>query len=72
MLHKKHPEWTLDIVGDGVEKDRMIKYIEEHNLKDFVTLHGYQTKDYIDNLLGCSSIYLYHNLWELSIYILCW
>ena len=58
LLHKKHPEWTLDIVGDGVEKDRMIKYIEEHNLKDFVTLHGYQTKDYIDNLLGCSSIYL--------------
>ena len=47
LLHKKHPEWTLDIVGDGVEKDRMIKYIEEHNLKDFVTLHGYQTKDYI-------------------------
>lgn len=58
LLHKRHPDWTLDIVGDGVEKEKMVQYINEHNLSDFVTLHGYQKKDYIDNLLGEASIYL--------------
>lgn len=58
ILHKKHPDWTLDIVGDGPEKDKMMEYIEKHNLGDVVTLHGYQKKDYIDNLLHEASIYL--------------
>ena len=58
LLHKKHPDWTLDIVGDGPEMGKMLEYIKEHNLDDFVKLHGYQKKDYIDNLLSNSSIYL--------------
>ena len=58
LLHKDYPDWKLDIVGDGVEKERLEKFIEEHELQDFVTLHGFRDKDYIDNLLHDSSIYL--------------
>lgn len=58
LLHKDYPDWKLDIVGDGVEKERLEKFIEEHELQDFVTLHGFRDKDYIDKLLHDSSIYL--------------
>ena len=58
LLHKDYPDWTLDIVGDGVEKEKLEKFIEEYELQDFVTLHGFRDKDYIDKLLHESSIYL--------------
>lgn len=58
LLHKDYPDWKLDIVGDGVEKERLEKFIEEYELQDFVTLHGFRDKDYIDKLLHESSIYL--------------
>lgn len=53
-----HPDWTLDIIGDGIERPNLENYIEKHNLKDKVTLHGFQGKDYIDKVLHESSIYL--------------
>ncbi len=57
-LVKRHPDWKLDIVGDGVSRSELESYIKQHNLGDHVTLHGYQGKDYIDKLLQKSSIYL--------------
>ena len=58
VLSKKYPDWTLDIIGDGAEKEVLKQYIKEHNLTDKVTLHGFQGKDYIDKILNKSSIYL--------------
>ena len=58
LLKKDYPDWKLDIVGDGVEKDRLSKFIKEHDLEDSVTLHGFKDKEYIDELLHKSSIYL--------------
>lgn len=53
-----HPDWTLDIVGDGVEKEKLEKYIKKNKLEDKVILHGFQGKDYIDSLLHDSSLYI--------------
>lgn len=58
LLKKDYPDWRLDIVGDGVEKERLAKFIKEHDLEDSVALHGFRDKDYIDELLHKSSIYL--------------
>ena len=58
LIHEKHPDWVLDIVGDGVEKSKLTEFIEENKLNEFVTLHGFRDKDYIDDLLHNSSIYL--------------
>ncbi len=55
---KDYPDWTLDIIGDGEERVKLEEYIDKHNLKDKVTLHGFQGKDYIDKILHDSSIYL--------------
>ncbi len=57
-LSKKNPDWVLDIIGDGVQKDKLKKYIEDNNLNGKVILHGFQGKDYIDKILDDSAIYL--------------
>ena len=61
-LYKKlindYPDWTLDIVGDGVERDNLEKFISKNKLEDKVTLHGFQSKEVIDKLLDESSIYV--------------
>ena len=58
ILYKNHPDWKLDIVGDGVERNLLEEYIKVHNMENYVTLHGYQGRDYINSLMKDSSIYL--------------
>ena len=58
ILYKKYPNWHLDIIGDGVEKKLLEEYIRVHNMEKFVTLHGFQNKNYIDDWMQDSSIYL--------------
>ncbi len=41
MFHKTHPEYTLDIVGDGLLYEECKKKIEELNAESFITLHGW-------------------------------
>ena len=57
-LVKQHPDWTLDIIGDGPVKSEMEEYIKNHNLEEKVIMHGFQNKTYIDKILNKSSIYL--------------
>lgn len=58
MVHKIYPDWHLDIIGDGVEKAKIEQKIDRYYLQNDVTLHGFQDKDYITNLLLHSSIYV--------------
>ncbi len=59
-----YPDWKLDIVGDGDERPKLEEYIRENKLDKNVTLHGFRNKDYIDELLNSSSIYLMTSLTE--------
>lgn len=54
----RHPDWTLDIVGDGSERKNLEAYIKKYKLSDKVVLHGFQNSDYINRLLHQSSIYI--------------
>ncbi len=54
----KYPEWKLNIVGDGMEKNNLLDLASELKLGDKVIFHGYQNKDYINNVLLESSIYV--------------
>ena len=58
VVVKDYPEWKLDIIGDGIERNKLEEYIKLHHLNDSVTLHGFQKKDYIDNILSKSAIYV--------------
>lgn len=57
-ITETHDDWVLDIIGDGVEKEKLKKYIDTNELGNKVTLHGFQGKEYIDEVLHDSSIYL--------------
>ena len=58
ILNKKHKDWVLDIIGDGSEMNKLSKFIKNNKLDSYVTLHGYQNKQYIDNILNKSSLYI--------------
>lgn len=58
LIMKKYPDWKLDIIGDGNERSTLEEYINNNNMQDKVTLHGFRNKDYIDEILHNSSIYL--------------
>ena len=58
VLSKKHKDWVLDIVGDGNESKFLGKYIKTNKLDTKVTLHGFRSKEYIDELMDRSSIYV--------------
>ena len=57
-IHQKYPDWTLDLVGDGSERNKVVDRIYQYNLAEFVTVHGYLKKDKINELLSKSSVYL--------------
>ena len=58
VISHDYPDWRLDIVGDGDEREKLEKYIYDNNLSNKVKLHGFRDKDYIYSLLSKSSIYL--------------
>ena len=55
---KKYPDYKLNIIGDGEEKEKLETYIKENNLEKNVIMHGFQSKDYINNILIDSMVYL--------------
>lgn len=57
-INKKEPEWTLDIIGDGAEKEGLTAYINKNKLNDKVTLHGFRNRKYINKVFLNSSIFL--------------
>ena len=58
LVHTKYPDWTLNIIGDGNEHDKIVSKIKNYNLENSIKLHGYQDKDYINKELYNSSIYV--------------
>ena len=55
---KKYPDYKLNIIGDGEEKEKLENYIKENNLEKNVIMHGFKSKDYINNILLDSMVYL--------------
>jgi N-acetylglucosaminyldiphosphoundecaprenol N-acetyl-beta-D-mannosaminyltransferase len=58
LVHKKFPHWHLDIVGDGVLHDKLEDKIDELKLNEVVTLHGNRNRDYINELLSKTPIFV--------------
>ncbi|MEE1086099.1 MAG: glycosyltransferase [Schaedlerella sp.] len=64
QISSEFPEWELHIVGDGVEREPIENLIQELKLESKVVMHGFQSKEYINNLLAKSSIYIMTSLEE--------
>lgn len=53
-----YPDIKLNLIGDGPEKEKIMKQIKQYSMEDNVILHGYKNTEEISNLLLESSIYV--------------
>lgn len=58
LVHEKYPDWKLNIIGDGDEKNKLISKIHKCGLDDSVILHGFLDRNQIGKILSKSSIYV--------------
>lgn len=57
-VYEKDKEFHLDIIGDGVEYQKIKNKIDQLNLKQAVTLWGFKDSKFINEKLKNSSLYL--------------
>lgn len=57
-IHQKYPNAKLNIIGDGPERSKIEKKIQDFRLTNSIILHGFQERDYMNKILQKSSIYL--------------
>lgn len=57
-VYKKHPDWKLQIAGDGDCRPQLEELIKQLNLEQSVILHGFKNREEINRLLNSSSIYV--------------
>ena len=50
-LHQKYPDSKLNIIGDGPDRKKIEKKIRDNKLEDYIILHGFQEKEYINKYL---------------------
>ncbi len=58
-FHRIHPEYTLDIVGDGLLYEECKKKIEELNAESFITLHGWLLHDNLFKIMPSWKLLLF-------------
>lgn len=57
-LHPLFPEWTLEIIGDGVLRELLERKIKKEKLTEVIQLSGFQNQDYIRKQLQNSSLFV--------------
>lgn len=62
IIKDKIPDWHIDILGDGEDKDKLLHMIDEQHLESFVSIKP-PTKNIKEELLT-SSIYVMTSRWE--------
>ena len=62
LFSQKNQEWTLDIVGEGVEENLYKELIQNYSLENRVTIHPFtnQIQDYYSN----AQVYVLSSRWE--------
>lgn len=62
LVHKRHPDWILDIYGEGYYKKQLQKQIEEKHLKENITIHPFTANIFNEYLT--SSIFVLSSNYE--------
>ena len=62
IFAQHHSDWTLDIVGEGVEKELYISLIQKYHLEDRVFIHPF-TK-IIQDYYSKAQVYVLSSRWE--------
>jgi len=59
---KAFPDATLDLIGEGLLRKEIEKFIDEHDLGRSVRLHGEQPHKYVLEMMDRSSIFVQHSV----------
>lgn len=62
LFVQKNQKWTLDIVGDGPEKEQLAQMITENGLESRIHLHPFTNE--IQTYYSSASIYVLSSRWE--------
>lgn len=62
IIHKNHPDWILDIYGEGYYKEQLQKQIEEKHVKESITIHPFTSNIFHEYLT--SSIFVLSSNYE--------
>ncbi len=62
VVHQKHSHARLEIIGDGLLKPNIIAWIHQHNLNDYITLHGWVHN--VAPLMQHWNVFVMSSLWE--------
>ena len=62
LFAQKNQEWTLDIVGEGVEEELYRILIKKYNLEDRVTIHPFT--NHIQDYYSKAQVYVLSSRWE--------
>ena len=54
----KNPNYKLDIIGDGPDRNNLKDIIANLHLENNIILHGFQNKDYINDVLSHSKAFI--------------
>ena len=58
IVHSKNKDITLEIIGDGDRYDHLNQKVKDNNLTDVVKLVGFKDKNYINDALCDSSLFI--------------
>lgn len=53
IVYQRHPDWKLDIFGEGIRKESLKKQIKDNNLENVITIHPV-TKNIVQEYLNSS------------------
>ena len=62
LFAEKNKEWTLDVVGEGVEEELYRKMISEYELQDRITIHPFT--NHIQSYYSDAQVYVLSSRWE--------
>ena len=62
LFAEKNKEWTLNIVGEGVEEELYRKMISEYELQDRITIHPFT--NHIQSYYSDAQVYVLSSRWE--------
>lgn len=66
LIHNKHPNLKVEIVGDGEEKENLINLCEKLNITHVIHFHGHLPLQEVENIYKRSSIFCFPTLTEAS------
>jgi glycosyltransferase involved in cell wall biosynthesis len=69
-ISKTRNDFVLDIVGDGESRQELENFIKDHQLSEFIQMHGFRQKEELPTFLAQATAFLFQtdfDIWGLTL-----